>query len=52
MYMDLRYKYHLKRIGLFIAVVASVVAGIFLLFRLAVFWLPFLIAFALSSLNR
>ena len=48
--MDLRYKYHLKRIGLFIAVVASVVAGIFLLFRLAVFWLPFLIAFALSSL--
>lgn len=48
--MSFRYKSNLKKIGLFAAVLASVLVGIYLSFRLAFFWLPFLIAFALSSL--
>ena len=48
--MNLRNKNNLKSIGVFAAVLISVLAGVFLTFRLAFFLLPFLIAFALSSL--
>lgn len=48
--MNLKLKNNQKRILLFIIVVVSVVAGVFISFRLAFFLLPFLIAFALSSL--
>ena len=48
--MILRLKNNQKRILLFVIVVVSVVAGVFFVFRLAFFLLPFLIAFALSSL--
>jgi sporulation integral membrane protein YtvI len=48
--MILKLKNNHKRILLFAIVVVSVVAGVFLTFRLAFFMLPFLIAFALSSL--
>lgn len=48
--MNLQYKNNLKRIGIFALVVISVLAGVYLSFRLAFFLLPFLIAFALSSL--
>lgn len=48
--MKLKLKNNQKRILLFIIVVVSVVAGVFISFRLAFFLLPFLIAFALSSL--
>ncbi len=48
--MSLKLKNNQKRILLFAFVVVSVVAGVFIVFRLAFFLLPFLIAFALSSL--
>lgn len=48
--MNLRNNYRLKKIMIFAAVVVSVLAGVFLSIRLAYFFLPFLIAFALSSL--
>lgn len=48
--MILKLKNNQKRILLFVIVVVSVVAGVFIVFRLAFFLLPFLIAFALSSL--
>ncbi len=48
--MNLKLKNNQKRILLFAIVVVSVVAGVFISFRLAFFLLPFLIAFALSSI--
>jgi len=48
--MNLKLKNNQKRVLLFAIVVISVVAGVYISFRLAFFLLPFLIAFALSSL--
>jgi sporulation integral membrane protein YtvI len=48
--MNIKLRGTLKRIAIFVLVVVSVTAGVFLLFKLAFFLLPFLIAFALSSL--
>jgi len=48
--MNAKYRECLKRLGIFVLVVISVVGGVFLAVRLAFFLLPFLIAFALSSL--
>lgn len=48
--MNFHYKKMLKRIGIFAAVVISVLAGVYIAFRLSFFLLPFLIAFALSSI--
>jgi len=48
--MNAKYRESLKRLGIFVLVVISVVGGVFLAVRLAFFLLPFLIAFALSSL--
>ena len=48
--MNIRHNIVLKKIVLFVIVVVAVVAGVLLMFRLAFFLPPFLIAFALSSL--
>ncbi len=48
--MNFQFKKILKRIGLFAAVVISVLLGVYVSFRLAFFLLPFFIAFALSSI--
>jgi len=48
--MNLKHKDKLKKIGIFAVILISVLAGVFFTFRLAYFLLPFLIAFALSSL--
>lgn len=48
--MNIKIRGSLKRIALFALVVFSVIAGVFLLFKLAFFLLPFLLAFGLSSL--
>lgn len=48
--MNQKYKESLKKIGIFALVVVSVIAGVYLIFRLAFFLLPFLIAFILSSM--
>jgi len=48
--MNIKHNIVLKKIALFTIVVVAVVAGVLLMFRLAFFLLPFLIAFALSSL--
>ncbi len=48
--MNIKIRGNIKRIALFAIVVVSVIAGVFLVFRLAFFLLPFLIAFGLSSL--
>ncbi|NLV37104.1 MAG: sporulation integral membrane protein YtvI [Clostridiaceae bacterium] len=47
--MKIRVKRNYKRIALFALVVLSVTAGVLISFRLAFFMLPFLLAFALSS---
>ncbi|HPV01338.1 MAG TPA: sporulation integral membrane protein YtvI [Clostridiales bacterium] len=48
--MNAKYAEILKRLGIFVLVVISVVGGVLLAVRLALFLMPFLIAFALSSL--
>ena len=48
--MDEKYKVSLKKFGIFCLVVISVLGGVFLAVKLAFFLMPFLIAFALSSL--
>lgn len=48
--MNIRLRGNFKRIAIFAIVVISVIAGVFLVFKLAFFLLPFLIAFGLSSL--
>lgn len=48
--MNIKVKRSYKRIALFALVVLSVAAGVLISFRLAFFMLPFLIAFALSSI--
>ena len=48
--MDTMNKVSLKKLGIFGLVIISVVGGVFLSVKLAFFLMPFLIAFALSSL--
>lgn len=48
--MNIKHNIVFKKITLFIIVVVTVVAGVLLTFKLAFFLMPFLIAFALSSL--
>ena len=48
--MNIKYKESLKKLGIFVLAVILVAGGVFLAVRLAFFLMPFLIAFALSSL--
>ena len=48
--MNTKHAEILKRLGIFLLVVISVVGGVLLTVRLALFLMPFLIAFTLSSM--